>query len=64
VQPMKKASRLFDTAEFYGPYINEELVGGRGNLFATSRYRNKFGFDMKSAAFVLKSRPEHIGKCG
>ena len=25
---------MFDTAEVYGPYTNEELVGGRSKVFA------------------------------
>jgi aryl-alcohol dehydrogenase-like predicted oxidoreductase len=53
---------LFDTAEIYGPYTNEELVGE-----ALAPYRNrvaiatKFGFgivDGKQSG--LDSRPEHI----
>lgn len=53
---------FFDTAEVYGPYTNEELVGE-----ALSPFRNevviasKFGFDM-DAGGALNSRPEHIRK--
>jgi aryl-alcohol dehydrogenase-like predicted oxidoreductase len=55
---------LFDTAEVYGPFINEELVGE-----ALSPFRNKvviatkFGHsivDGKHQSGVLNSRPEHI----
>ena len=52
---------LFDTAEVYGPFINEELVGE-----ALAPYRNrvaiatKFGFDVGGIAGGLNSRPEHI----
>lgn len=52
---------FFDTAEIYGPFINEELVGE-----ALSPFRNKvqiatkFGFDTSSSALGLNSRPEHI----
>src|SRR5262245_35737591 len=57
---------LFDTAESYGPYINEELVGK-----ALSPIRDqvviatKFGFDFSvigpdGKAAGLNSRPEHI----
>ena len=53
---------LFDTAEVYGPFVNEELLGraleGRreGVVVAT-----KFGFRIgDSDRFALDSRPEHI----
>jgi len=52
---------FFDTAEVYGPYTNEELVGE-----ALSPFRNKvaiatkFGFDVGGIAGGLNSRPEHI----
>jgi len=59
---MKKASRL-DTAEFYGPYTNEELVG---EALAPIRDRvaiaTKFGFDNEKGGLILNSRPEHIRK--
>jgi aryl-alcohol dehydrogenase-like predicted oxidoreductase len=51
---------FFDTAEVYGPYINEELVGEalapfRGKVVIAT----KFGFDTTGAS-ALDSRPEHI----
>ncbi|MGA8181898.1 MAG: aldo/keto reductase [Desulfobacterales bacterium] len=58
---------FFDTAEVYGPFTNEELVGE-----ALSPFRDqvviatKFGFDTRvdprgtKGAPVLNSRPEHI----
>jgi aryl-alcohol dehydrogenase-like predicted oxidoreductase len=61
---------FFDTAEVYGPYLNEELVGE-----ALAPYRGKvviatkFGFDvspdkdprgMKGAPPGVNSKPEHI----
>ncbi|MGH6887590.1 MAG: aldo/keto reductase [Rhizomicrobium sp.] len=53
---------FFDTAEVYGPFANEELVGraleGRRErvILAT-----KFGFDIKDGQTVgMNSRPEHI----
>jgi aryl-alcohol dehydrogenase-like predicted oxidoreductase len=60
---------FFDTAEVYGPYLNEELVGE-----ALAPFRNqvaiatKFGFDLSpdrdprgmTGAPGLNSRPEHI----
>jgi aryl-alcohol dehydrogenase-like predicted oxidoreductase len=51
---------FFDTAEAYGPFINEELVGE-----ALAPFRDKvviatkFGFDTTGAS-ALDSRPEHI----
>ena len=55
---------FFDTAEIYGPFINEELVGEalapfRKNLVIAT----KFGFDINTDprnAPGLNSRPEHI----
>ncbi|HET7732320.1 MAG TPA: aldo/keto reductase [Paludibacter sp.] len=52
---------FFDTAEVYGPFTNEELVGE-----ALAPFRNKvqiatkFGFDLGGIADGLNSRPEHI----
>ena len=54
---------LFDTAEVYGPYDNEELVG---EAFAPIRDQvviaTKFGFafDEQGRQSGLSSRPEHI----
>jgi aryl-alcohol dehydrogenase-like predicted oxidoreductase len=54
---------LFDTAEVYGPYINEELVG---EALAPVRDRvsiaTKFGFkiDANGKSVGLDSRPSHI----
>ncbi len=58
-----KGLDFFDTAEVYGPYTNEELVGE-----ALAPFRNrvkiatKFGFkiDAKGANVGLDSRPAHI----
>lgn len=53
---------LFDTAEVYGPYLNEELVGA-----ALKPYRHqvviatKFGISInENNQQILNSRPEHI----
>jgi aryl-alcohol dehydrogenase-like predicted oxidoreductase len=57
---------FFDTAEVYGPFLNEELVGE-----ALAPFRNqiviatKFGFDLsgtdhRPGAAGLNSRPDHI----
>jgi aryl-alcohol dehydrogenase-like predicted oxidoreductase len=59
----EKGVTFFDTAEFYGPYTNEELVG---EALAPIRDRvviaTKFGFDNEMGGLVLNSRPEHIRK--
>jgi aryl-alcohol dehydrogenase-like predicted oxidoreductase len=53
---------LFDTAEGYGPFVNEELVGEalesvRDQIFVCT----KFGFKIDEGQIVgLDSRPEHI----
>ena len=55
---------LFDTAEGYGPFVNEELVGEalesvRDQVFVCT----KFGFKIDASQIVgLDSRPEHIRK--
>ncbi|HKO76687.1 MAG TPA: aldo/keto reductase [Flavobacterium sp.] len=54
---------FFDTAEVYGPYTNEKLVGE-----ALKPFRNKvviatkFGFEIGAPNITLNSRPEHIQK--
>ena len=52
---------FFDTAEVYGPYINEEVIG---EALAPVRDKvviaTKFGFDCDQPGQVLNSRPEHI----
>ena len=56
---------LFDTAEVYGPFLSEEVVG---EALASVRGRaviaSKFGFDIGPAGEIrgLDSRPEHIRK--
>jgi len=56
-----KGVTFFDTAEVYGPFTNEELVGE-----ALAPFRDKvvvatkFGFDLEAGG--LNSRPEHIKK--
>jgi aryl-alcohol dehydrogenase-like predicted oxidoreductase len=57
----EKGVRFFDTAEVYGPYRNEDLVG---EALAPIRDQvvvaTKFGFDIEAGG--LNSRPEHIKK--
>jgi aryl-alcohol dehydrogenase-like predicted oxidoreductase len=63
---VERGITFFDTAEVYGPFTNEELVGE-----ALAPYRGKvaiatkFGFDLsgpdnKPGAAPVSSRPEHI----
>src|SRR5450755_2489968 len=63
---VERGITFFDTAEVYGPYINEELVG---EALAPFRKKvviaTKFGFDLSGSdhrpgAAGLDSRPEHI----
>jgi aryl-alcohol dehydrogenase-like predicted oxidoreductase len=59
---VERGVTFFDTAEVYGPFTNEELVGEalqpfqKGAVIAT-----KFGFDLgPGGSHGLNSRPEHI----
>ena len=60
---VERGVTFFDTAEAYGPFTNEELVGE-----ALAPFRDqvviatKFGFDFESSSMGLNSRPEHIKK--
>ena len=61
---VERGVTLFDTAEVYGPFTNEELVG---EALAPFRKRiaiaTKFGFDIDAKTGQqrgLNSRPEHI----
>jgi len=63
---VERGITFFDTAEVYGPYTNEELVGEalapfRGKVVIAT----KFGFDLSGSdnrpgAAGLNSRPQHI----
>jgi aryl-alcohol dehydrogenase-like predicted oxidoreductase len=61
---VERGVTFFDTAEVYGPYANEELVGEalvpfRGQVVIAT----KFGFDLDpngERRGGLNSRPEHI----
>jgi aryl-alcohol dehydrogenase-like predicted oxidoreductase len=53
---------FFDTAEVYGPYINEEMVGEALEPFRNQvKIATKFGFAIDGTA-ARDSRPEHIRK--
>lgn len=56
---------FFDTAEVYGPFTNEELVGEalapmRDQVVIATKFGFTFGNDGKQQ--ILNSRPEHIRK--
>ena len=52
---------FFDTAEVYGPYTSEELVGeALAPIRDKVRIATKFGFDIEAGG--LNSKPEHIKK--
>ncbi|WP_299805034.1 aldo/keto reductase [Tardiphaga sp.] len=52
---------FFDTAEVYGPYTSETLVGGALEPFRDKvSIATKFGFNLSSSGGGLNSRPEHI----
>src|SRR5580700_1803662 len=57
---------FFDTAEIYGPFINEELVGEalapyRGKVVIATKFGFDFGgTDHRPGAAPINSQPEHI----
>jgi aryl-alcohol dehydrogenase-like predicted oxidoreductase len=60
---VERGVSLFDTAEAYGPFTNEELVGEalapfRGQVVIATKFGFKFGPD--GAQTGLDSRPAHI----
>jgi len=56
-----KGVTFFDTAEVYGPFTNEDLVGEALAPFRDKvNIASKFGFDLEAGG--LNSRPEHIKK--
>jgi len=60
---VERGVTLFDTAEVYGPYINEELVGeGLAPFRGRVVIATKFGFRIGAtgAQSGVDSRPEHI----
>jgi aryl-alcohol dehydrogenase-like predicted oxidoreductase len=65
---VERGVTFFDTAEVYGPFTNEDLVGeALAPLRDQVVIATKFGFDtgvdpraMKGSGPVLNSRPEHI----
>jgi aryl-alcohol dehydrogenase-like predicted oxidoreductase len=63
---VERGVTFFDTAEVYGPFINEELVGeALAPFHGKVVIATKFGFDLSGSdtrpgAANLNSRPEHI----
>ena len=58
----EKGVTFFDTAEVYGPYTNEDLVGEALAPFRDKvAIATKFGFNLEGSG-GLNSRPEHIKK--
>ena len=61
-QAVERGETFFDTAEIYGPFTNEEIVGEalkpvRDQVVIAT----KFGFNIENGASTgLNSRPEHI----
>jgi hypothetical protein len=65
VRPSHAASRFFDTAEVYGPYINEELVGEglapfRKRIVIATKFGWKIDPEAEWGSAGRDSRPEHI----
>ncbi len=63
-EAFERGGTFFDTAEVYGPYTNEELLGEallpvRDQVVIAT----KFGFNIQDGKpFGMNSRPEHIKK--
>jgi len=59
---VERGVTFFDTAEVYGPYTNEELVGDALAPFRNQvKIATKFGFKIENGKQAgLDSRPEHI----
>jgi aryl-alcohol dehydrogenase-like predicted oxidoreductase len=60
---VERGIAFFDTAEAYGPFTNEELVGEaltpcRDHVVIATKFG--FKFDTKEEQVGLDSRPEHI----
>lgn len=62
---VERGITFFDTAEVYGPYTNEELVGEalapfRGKVVIATKFGFKLRADKQPGFIGLDSRPEHI----
>jgi len=62
---VERGITFFDTAEVYGPFINEELVGEalepfRGEVIIATKFGFKLGEDGVRPQYGMDSRPERI----
>ena len=58
---VERGVTFFDTAEVYGPFTNEELVGeALAPVRSQGVIATKFGFNVGKGLTSLNSRPEHI----
>ena len=65
---VERGVTFFDTAEVYGPFVNEEVVGEALRPFRERVViATKFGFDIDPSTGQnrgVSSRPQHIQPCG
>jgi aryl-alcohol dehydrogenase-like predicted oxidoreductase len=64
---VERGITFFDTAEVYGPYLNEELLGEalspfRGQVVIATKFAYELKPDGSPGWMRLNSRPEHIKK--
>jgi len=64
---VERGITFFDTAEVYGPYLNEELVGEalfpfRGHVVIATKFAYELKPDGSPGWIRLNSRPDHIKK--
>jgi aryl-alcohol dehydrogenase-like predicted oxidoreductase len=64
---VERGITFFDTAEVYGPYLNEELLGEalspfRGQVVIATKFAYELKPDGSPGWIRLNSRPEHIKK--
>ncbi len=62
---VERGITFFDTAEVYGPFTNEELVGEalesfRGQVVIATKFGHNFDYDTGANLGGLNSRPVHI----
>ncbi len=62
---MERGVTFFDTAEVYGPFLNEELLGEalaafRGQVVIATKFGWQPNAGDKDRWSALNSRPEHI----
>jgi aryl-alcohol dehydrogenase-like predicted oxidoreductase len=62
---VERGMTFFDTAEVYGPFTNEELVGEalapfRGHVVIATKFGHKPAFNGEARWSQLDNRPEHI----